>query len=326
MKLKFLLLTAIGAFLLDGSPLDAQQALVLESKIQLGNIRGRLDHMAVDLVRHRLFVAQLENDSVGVIDFETLEIVHVITDVKGPQGLGYARSSDTLFVANGGDGSLRMFEGAQYRAVDRIDLAGGADNVRYDPESNHVLVSYGSGALAIIDATSRKKIGDIALTAQAESFQLDRRSNRIYVNSPKEDAVVVLDRVTGERIATWQLGNWSNFPLAFADATNHVLVVFRNPAKLLVLDASNGARVASVETCGDADDIFVDAKRSRVYVSCGEGFVDVFDRKRHDLVARFATAKGARTSLFVPEIDRLFIAARATPEAPAAVWVVRPEP
>src|SRR5207253_2630272 len=98
MRIKLVSLVAVAAVLLSRSPIEAQEALLLEGKIQLGNIRGRLDHMAVDLVRHRLFVAQLENDSVGVIDFETREIVHVITDAKRPQGLGYARSADTLFV------------------------------------------------------------------------------------------------------------------------------------------------------------------------------------------------------------------------------------
>jgi len=72
--------------------------------------------------------------------------------------------------------------------------------------------------------------------------------------------------------------------------------------------------------------MFVDAKRRRVYVSCGEGFVDVFDSDPYKLVERIPTTKGARTSLLVPEIDRLFVAARAAAEAPAAIWVFRPGP
>ena len=46
----------------------------------------------------RSFVAELENDSVGVIDFGTREIAHVITDVKRPQGLTYVSAADTLVV------------------------------------------------------------------------------------------------------------------------------------------------------------------------------------------------------------------------------------
>jgi DNA-binding beta-propeller fold protein YncE len=318
-------LVAIGAFL-GASPVTTQTALVLENKIPLGDIRGRLDHMAVDLGRQRLFVAELENNSVAVVDFHTREIAHVITDVRRPQGLAYVPSADTLFVANGSDGSLRMFQGEQYRPTAPIHLGDDADNVRFDPETNHVYVSYGEGALGIIDVASRRKIDDVALTAHPESFQLDRESNRIYVNSPKEQTLIVLDRISGKRIATWQTGNGSNFPLAINNAASQVLVVFRNPARLVVFAASNGTPVTSVEACGDADDMFIDAKRGRIYVSCGEGFIDVFDANRYQLVERIPTLKGARTSLFVPEIDRLFAAARATAEAKAAVWVFRPGP
>jgi DNA-binding beta-propeller fold protein YncE len=187
MRLCFPLLLG-GALLLEASSARAQSALILESKIQLGDIRGRLDHMAVDLRRHRLFVAELENDSVGVIDFETREIAHAVTGVKRPQGLAYVPSVDTLFVANGGDGLLRMFEGTQYRALEPLHVGDDADNLRVDPESNLVYVAYGQGALGIIDVASRQKIRELTLTAHPESFQLDRQSNRIYVNVPKEQA------------------------------------------------------------------------------------------------------------------------------------------
>jgi DNA-binding beta-propeller fold protein YncE len=167
--------------------------------------------MAIDLARRRLFVAQLENDSVGVVDYEALEIAHVIADLKRPQGLAYVPTQDALFVANGGDGSVRMFEGSGYKISRRVELGDNADNVRFDPEMNRILVSYGSGALAVIDASSGWRVGDIALTAQAESFQIDRGSNRIYVNSPKEEAVVVLDRASGKRIVAWPDGKRQQF-------------------------------------------------------------------------------------------------------------------
>jgi hypothetical protein len=86
--------------------------------------------------------------------------------------------------------------------------------------------------------------------------------------------------------------------------------------------------IASLEICGDADDVFVDAKRRRVYVSCGEGYIDVLDSERsaYRRIARIATVAGARTSLFVPELDRLMLAVRASSGEPAAIWVFRPMP
>jgi hypothetical protein len=87
----------------------------------------------------------------------------------------------------------------------------------------------------------------------------------------------------------------------------------------------DGSPVASTDSCGDADDVFVDAKRRRVYVSCGDGHIDVFDAQDgYRRIAHIATVSGARTSLFVPEMDRLLLAVRASGGEPAAIWVYRP--
>ena len=94
----------------------------------------------------------------------------------------------------------------------------------------------------------------------------------------------------------------------------------------MALASQDGHVVAKAETCGDADDVFVDPKRRRVYVSCGEGVVDVLEpgETGYRRVARVPTVSGARTSLFVPELDRLFVAVRAASHEPAAIWVFRP--
>ena len=116
--------------------------------------------------------------------------------------------------------------------------------------------------------------------------------------------------------------------MALDEAGGRLLVVDRHPAELLVLDTGSGEVVARLPTCGDADDVFWDAKRERVYVSCGEGVVDVVERRgdAYQELARVPTAPGARTSLFVPELDRLYVAARAADGRGAAVLVMRPGP
>ena len=111
------------------------------------------------------------------------------------------------------------------------------------------------------------------------------------------------------------------------DGDEHrVLVVFRNPPTLMALSSQDEHVVTKVETCGDADDVFVDRKRHRVYVSGGEGVVDVLEANEagYRRLARLPTVPGARTSLFVPDLDRLFVAVRAAANEPAAIWVFRP--
>jgi DNA-binding beta-propeller fold protein YncE len=300
----------------------------LESKIPLGDVSGRIDHLAIDLSRQRLFVAELGNNTVGVVDLNEQKVQQVITGLKEPQGVGYVPSSDTLFVANAGDGSVLLFRGADYGAAGRIELGDDADNIRVDAASNRVFVGYGNGALATIDPATNAKIAEIPLQAHPESFQLARSTRRIFVNVPKAREIAVIDRFAGKQTARWAIENGSNFPMALDENSGRVLVAFRNPAQLGVFSMQDGSAIATVDACGDADDLFVDAKRQRAYLSCGDGYLDVFEAQgeTYQRAAHVPTISGARTSLFVPEVDRLFVAARANPGAPAAIWVFRPTP
>jgi YVTN family beta-propeller protein len=303
--------------------------LQLEAKIPLGDVRGRIDHMAIDLLRQRLIVAELGNDSVGIVDLKNRKVIQTISGLKEPQGVGYVPAMEILYIANAGDGSVQVFLGADYSPAGRVDLGDDADNIRVDAAADQVLVGYGSGGLAVIDAKSFRKIADIPLRAHPESFQLDPGSKQVFVNLPGARAIAVVDRQSGKQTASWPIAiAEGNFPMALHLAAGHVLSIFRNPAKLGVFAMKDGSPVAGLDICGDADDLFVDAKRNRVYVSCGDGFLDVLDAEgnAYKRIARIPTVSGARTSLFVPELDRLFLAARAAPGEPASIWVFRPTP
>lgn len=301
--------------------------LRLEEKIMLGNVRGRIDHLAVDLKRQRLFVAELGNDSVGIIDLGARSLLKTIAGLNEPQGVGFEPSTDTLYVANARDGSVRLYEANEYKATGRIDLGADADNIRIDAAARRVIVGYGDGGLAVLDPTTRAKVQSVPLKAHPESFQLEPKSGRIFVNLPDARAVAVVDSGSGQQIANWPMDKSGNFAMTLDQDRNRVLVAYRSPAELAVF-STEGKPIASAETCGDVDDLFVDARRERVYVSCGAGYVDVFeiDGAAYRRLARVPTATGARTSLFVPELDRLLVAVRAGPSGPAAVWVFKPMP
>src|SRR5437867_9521839 len=148
-------------------------ALQLEAKIPLGNVSGRIDHMAIDLARRRLFVAELGNNSVGIVDLNGRRVIRTLEGLKEPQGVAYLPSMGTLYVTNAGDGSVRLFRGPDYAAAGQIDLGDDADNIRLDLAANRVFVGYGSGGLAVIDAASLRKIADFPLSVHPEGFQLD---------------------------------------------------------------------------------------------------------------------------------------------------------
>jgi YVTN family beta-propeller protein len=300
--------------------------LVLEAKIPLGEVSGRIDHLGIDLVHRRLFVAELGNNSLGVVDLLANKVARTIAGMSEPQGVAYVPFANSVYVANGGDGSVHILRGEDVAPVGRIDLGSDADNVRVDPNRRRVVVGYGKGGLAVIDPTTRTKTEEVRLKAHPEGFQIEETGTQAFVNVPDAGDVEVVDLAAGTNRSLPMRGRRSNFPMAIDPEGHRVLVVFRRPPTMMALAIPDGSIATQVETCSDADDVFVDRQRHRVYVSCGAGVVDVFeqDQAGYRRLARVPTAAGARTSLFVPDIDRLFVAVRASSSEPAAIWVFRP--
>ena len=321
--------TLVAASLVWSAGTSAQTAsppLVIDAKIPLGQVSGRIDHLGIDLERKRLLVAELGNNSLGVVDLAAGKVLSRVAGLAEPQGAAYVPSSDSIFVANAGDGSVRVLRGEDLTPIGRIELGDDADNVRVDPARKRVLVGYGKGALAVIDPVSLSKTADIGLKAHPEGFQIDETGTQVFVNVPDAREIVVIDLAVGSTQSLPTQGAGANFPMAIDGEAHRVHVVFRSPPSLVALSSQDGHVVAKVDTCGDADDVFVDRKRHRVYVSCGQGVVDVLetDEQGYRRLARVPTVPGARTALFVPELDRLFVAVRAGSNEPAAIWVFRP--
>jgi hypothetical protein len=302
--------------------------LVLEATIKLPHVSGRIDHMAVDIGRKRLFVAELGNDTVDVVDLGAGKPVHRIAGLSEPQGIGYAAKADTLLVANAGDGTVRLFRGEDLAPVGSIALGDDADNVRMDASDGSAVVGYGNGGLAVIDPSSQAVIAHIGLAAHPEGFQIDPADRRAFVNVPDARQIAVIDLATRRSVDTWRaLEARANFPMALDPAGSKLATVFRSPPRLALFDRHSAARIADAALCGDADDVFFDAPRHRIYVSCGSGEVAVFlfDATGLRALPSVTTASGARTSLFVPEMDRLFVARRAgLLGSEAAILVFRP--
>jgi DNA-binding beta-propeller fold protein YncE len=292
----------------------AAEPLVLDRTIALYDVSGRIDHMAIDLGRQRLFVAELGNGTLDVVDLVQGRAVRRIGGLKEPQGVAYVPGADVLAVANGGDGTVRLFRGVDLVPAGKAECGDDADDVRFDAVTGLLVVGYGNGGLAMIDPTAVKLIGRVPLQAHPEGFQLEPANHRAFVNVPDARQIAVVDRVASRQIATWRLPNLqANFPMAFDAAQSRIAVAFRGPPRLVILDANDGRTTGNLPTSGDADDVFFDAKRNRIYVSCGDGTVDVWlqEASGYERLGSIPTSPGARTSLFVPQIDRLFVAARA---------------
>src|SRR5215831_13766985 len=298
---------------------QSPRPLELVQTIPLPDVRGRIDHLAVDLDGERLFVAALGNDSVEVIDLRAGRRSARLERLQEPQGVAYVSEMKRLFVANGRSGRVDVFAGPELTRSGSANGLEDADNVRYDQSSRHIYVGYGS-AMAVIDASTAKLVHQIKLAGHPESFQLESEATRIFVNVPDAGQIAVIDRNKGSIVATWPVGEMkANFPMALDEPDHRLFVATRRPAALLVYDTENGHRIATLPIGGDADDLFFDAKNKRVYAICGQGVVDVVQQRdgdHYETAIQVATAPGARTGLFVPSRNALYVAVPALAASP----------
>ena len=289
-----------------------EKTLKLKQTIPLPGVEGRIDHFALDASGERLFVCALGNNTVEVLDLRKGERIRSITGLGAPQGIVYIPELDRLFVANDKGGIFKIYDGKSLQQISELNFKDDADNVRYDEGAKRIHVGFGSGGIAIVNAQEGKQIGSIKLSAHPEAFELEKNGKRIFVNVPNSRHVAVIDREKGKVVTTWKTDlAFGNFPMALDEANHRLFVGCRLPSKVVVLNTESGEVAAKIDISGDPDDLFYDSKRHRIYAICGAGKIDIIDQTDPNTYAasgKVNTADGARTGLFVPERDTLFVA------------------
>ncbi len=307
-------------------PATGGTTLKLVQTIPLPGVDGRIDHLSLDIKDQRLFIAALGNNTVEVVDLNEGKLIHAISNFSEPQSALFIPSLNRIFVTNGGNGICEIFDGSSFAEVGRVELSGDADNIRFDSSSASVIVGYGDGGLSIIDAGAGKALSNIKLDGHPESFQLESSGSRIFVNIPSANQIAEVDRLQQKVVAKWTLsGASANYPMALDESQNRLFVGFRAPAKLGVYDSDTGNLISSLDSVGDADDIFYDEAHKMIFMIGGEGYIDIFSQKDADhyqLITRIPTASGARTGLWAPELNRLYVAVphRGTQKAQIQIY------
>jgi DNA-binding beta-propeller fold protein YncE len=302
--------------------------LALSGKISLAMTQGRIDHMAIDLQKGLLFVAALGNNSMGIVDIHSGLLIKSVTGLSSPQGVAFDPGNGKLYVSNAGDGTLSVFDSRNFALLERISFPGGdADNLRLDATNRLLYVGYGSGGIAMVNTTSDKIIQEFPLPGHPEAFEVQEGSQTIFVNLPTANIVEAINISSGRSAFNHKVSaNSANFPMALDETDGRLFIATRNPSELMVFDTSTPSlrSVANVTIAGDPDDIFYDSARGLVYVSCGQGSLEVIkqaDPNHYSMAQTISTAPGARTSLFVPELASIYVAAPAGTGKQAGILV-----
>ena len=316
------------------------EPLRLVQTIPLPGVHGRIDHMDVDVKGQRLFVAGLENGSLEVVDLKAGKSLRSIPGFKKPQGIAFVPALNKLFVASGDDGKVRVFRADSLDLLDTIDLELGPNRVLYDSRKTVLYVGYGGkdagkdyGEVGIIDARRDKLVADVRADAHPAELLLDKSGKRLFCFVSVSNKIQVIDTKARKVIATWPVSSQHPGDGAYDAASNRLLIGTRTPPQMIAMNADTGKEVSSVPTVDGMDGVYFDAKRRRVYVSGGRdadvGFVYTYQQKdadRYELIDKLPTRQGAGTSLWVPELNRLYVGAPAQGDQPADILVFEAQP
>jgi WD40 repeat protein len=327
------LVTYLVTFLLPlNGKAQSDAPLKLVQKIPMPGVQGRMDHMSVDVKGKRLFVpANSDNqNTVEVIDLNAGKWISSIPGQSKPQGTFYSSDFNTLFVTNGTDGTCKIFRGDTFKLIDSLPLGTDANQVGYDPETKFLYAGLGdrnAGALAIIDTSTNKHIGDIKTDARPGGITFEKPGQRIFVNLNGVTKLGVLDRKKREQIATWPVAGAENYgPLAFDERHHRLFLGARKPPMLIVFDTETGKQITQLESVPSIDGVWFDTIRNRVYVT-GNGFLAVYDQKAADEYApmvKIASETDSQPSLWVPQFNRLYISVTQGGGRDAEILVYEP--
>jgi len=307
---------------------NSTASLVLVQRIPLPNVTGRMDHLSIDLEGNRLFAAALgdNQNTVEVIDLHAGKRVATIRGQSRPQGVFYSADFKKLFVANGGDGTYKVFRGDDLRLIDSVLLGTNPNHVGYDPAAKYLYVAFrdpnpNAGHLAIVDTRTGNRVGDVRTDALPGGIKIESAGQRIFVTLQGLNELGVIDRNKREQIAKWPLTQLVQ-SMALDEGDHRLLAGGRVPAKVFVFDTESGKQIAELDCVSGIDDLWYDAARKRIYATGTDG-IAVYDQKDpdHYTMVKVASAPGAATSIWVPTLNRLFVSAPKVGNGDAAILV-----
>jgi DNA-binding beta-propeller fold protein YncE len=314
-----ILLALVTLFTVQAHAQD-KQFLKLVATTPLTGFTGDFDHFTVDLKGKRLFLTAEDHQTVEVFDLDGKR-VHSITGFAAPHALLFVPDTNKLLVTDGDEkvGAVELVDGTDYKILDKIKLPNDVDGAMYNPVDKNYYVESGGDAtggkshlINIIDPKTFKLVGSIELPGDhSEAMQIDHDGGKMYVNLSTPKEVGVVDLKTRKLIARWPIPN-AEVPNAMVlDEPNHRLfIATRKPAKFFVYDITSGKVVATLDCAGMNDDMWFDVPHKHVFVT-GTDVTSVIEQKDADHYVKITdvpTGYRGKTSLLVPQLNRLYIA------------------
>ena len=316
----------------------ASGPIQLKSSVPIPGVKGAFDHFAADVKGNRLFLAAEDNKTVEIFDLQTGRRRASVSGFDAPHAIIYVPQNNTLLVTDSGpedgpEGYIRVVSLGSNKTTDSIKVLAAADSAGYDPNTQLMYADTGGleakmnyTVIAVIDVQRAKKVNEIKVdSGRVEAIQFERNGSRMFANLRTRGQVGVFDKKDYKLLANWPIPDAAeNVPMALDEGNHRLFVVTRKPGKFFVFDTESGKVVASLPSVSRADDMAYDAQRKRIYVSGGDGFVAVYSQKdpdHYEQIGRVPSGPGGKISIFVPELNRLYVAASAEGASPAKILI-----
>jgi DNA-binding beta-propeller fold protein YncE len=295
-------------------------------------VKGRFDHLGIDIGGNRLFVVGEEAAQVLVFDLSSGKYVRAIK-VDHPHAVLYREDLQRIYITDEGKGVLNIYDGKTYDLVKTVALKVDTDSIGYDPATHYLYIDNGGDnahetftMLSVVDTTAATKLADIKVDGDTlEAMSLEKSGDRLFLNNPAKNEVEVIDRKTNKIATVWpvKLGK-GNATMALDESAHRLFVGCRSGA-IVIFDSQSGKELQSVPVGKGVDDLMFDPASKRIYAtSGGTGMVDVYketDPDHYQSLGNIPSGPGAKTGLLVPQLSRLFVAVPPKGTTPAEVYV-----
>jgi WD40 repeat protein len=317
----------------SGEPDVSQDQLAKNlTTTRMVGVQNHFDHLTPDLKNNRLFVVPEDNKSIEVYDIRSGKFVHSIKGIGVGHSVVYRADIDRIFVTDGSDGDLKIFNGTTYELLKTVKLLADADATGYDPVTHYLYIADGGldaklnyTFLAIVDTNTGQHVGDIKIDSnRLEAMVVEKSGPRLFLNMTEKNAIGVIDRTKQAVVATWPLSGCHVNASVAMDEKNHRLFAACRDGNLNVLDSDTGKVLQNLPISTGVDDMIFDPGSQRVYVATGEGFVNVYkeiDADHFKAIGKVPTGPLGKTGLLVPALNEYFVAVPPHGETCAEVLV-----
>ena len=339
--MKFLRLAQLTSFVLLATVSVAAVAggsvkpLVLLGRTQFPGYNGDVDHLFADIQENKLFVAAEDHGTVEVFNLKTGRLLRTLTTFKTPHAFFLVPGTHRIIVTD--DSGPRIIDDRSYQVLGYLHLhpSAGSDSEYYDPSTRHLfIVSGGSDVhmkhcwLSEIDPWTDRVLRVHEFNSNhVEALRAEQHGGRIFINVADRNEVDVLSKKTLKVLARWRItGAKTNLAMSLDDAHHRLFITTRNPTRLFVLDTNNGKKVATVAVPAINDGTDFDVARQRLYVPGAVGQVGVvqeIDPNHYREIAVVRSAKGAKSSTYVAQLNELILGVSPQYSKPPVAGIIR---